>query len=134
MLRIAISIALIMHGLAQVSGFLHAWTRLDVGYHNRGIIFSTTVKAGGSIGKVLSLLWLIAMFCLISGGVLLWSRELLSDTFILAGAAISLFSCVLWWRDIPLGAKLGSFFNLILLAILITPLLDRWHEILIVQA
>src|SRR6056297_4199620 len=115
MLRIAISIALIMHGLAQVSGFLHAWTKLDVGYHNHGIIFSSTVKAGSPIGKVLSFLWLLAMLCLLIGGILLWSRNLLSDTFIIAGAALSLFNSVIWWRDIPIGAKLGSFFNLILL-------------------
>ena len=134
MLRIAISIALIMHGLAQLSGFLHAWTRLDVGYQNHGIIFSSTVKAHSFTGKILSILWLVAMLCLISGGILLWSRELISDTFIISGAAVSLFSSVLWWRDIPPGAKLGCFFNLILLGILTSPLLDRWHEILFVQS
>lgn len=134
MLRIAISIALIIHGLAQISGFLHAWTKLDVGYRNNGIIFSSTVKAGRPAGKILSLLWLVAMLCLISGGVLLWSRDLLSDTFIITGTSVSLFSCILWWRDIPPGAKLGCFFNLILLGILTSPLLDRWHEILFVQS
>jgi hypothetical protein len=47
----------------------------------------------------------------------------------IAACAISLLVIVPWWNTVPPGAKIGAFFDLLVIVILLSPLQERVLQI-----
>jgi len=43
----------------------------------------------------------------------------------LVGAVISLATILLWWKAVPMGAKLGAAFDVVIITVMILPLGER---------
>lgn len=121
-MKIAISIVLIMHGLAHLSGFLASWTNLDVGFKDENWIFSSKKYLEGVTGKFFGIIWFISMLIFVSSGVgLLTAQNWWTNTLITA-AFISLLSVLPGWKSVPSGAKLGALFDVAVLIIFLSSL------------
>ncbi len=125
MYRIIFSIPIIVHGLAHISGFLAAWTAIDVGYNERPWLFSSSVNLDSPIGKLFGVLWLVAAVGLVSSGLGLLLRQDWWPTVAVLAAAISLVVIVPWGQTVPPGARIGAGFDLLVIIVLQTPIRDR---------
>jgi len=123
-IRYLIAFALFMHGLAHLSGFFAAWTKVDVGYPARPALFSKTVTLKSPIGKGFGLLWPVAALALVAGGFGLAFGQGWWPGAALFGAGVSLFVILPWLRSVPPGAWAGAVFDVLILLSLATP----WNE------
>ncbi|MFC2150944.1 hypothetical protein ACFLSE_00315 [Bacteroidota bacterium] len=120
MVRIIIAVMLIGHGLAHVSGFLISWTKTEEGFKiTKPWIFSQNVLIKSRIGKVFGIFWALALLCFVGAGLSIFFH--FYDWKILAtiGVVFSLISIIPWWSTVPLGAKIGLVFDLIVFAYLV---------------
>jgi hypothetical protein len=122
MLNIILAIPLLMHGLAHVSGLLASWTSLDVGYADNPWLFSQGVYLQSLTSRIFGMLWLAAMIGLAGSGVGIITRQEWWPVLAVASAVLSLVVILPWWNTVPAGAKIGAIFNLLLLAVLLSPL------------
>ena len=125
MFRFILALPLIVHGLAHISGFLATWTNNDAGYAPRPWIFSSHISLGSPLGKVFGILWLAAAAALAGSGAGLILQETWWVPLAVLGSILSLAVIVPWWNSVPSGAKIGAAFDVVLLALLLTPLQDR---------
>ena len=123
-LKLVVAAALILHGLAHMSGFVAAFTARDVGFSARSWLFSSGVTMHSTIGKLFGVLWLVAALALIGSGLALLVEWQVWPWLPVAGAAISLLAITPWWNTVPPGAKAGAAFDLIILI----ALLPGWSE------
>jgi len=123
-IRYLIAFALFMHGLAHLSGFFAAWTKVDGGYPAKPWLFSKNVTLKSPIGKVFGLLWPVAGLALAASGVGLAFSQGWWPVAALAGAGVSLFVILPWLRSVPPGAWAGAVFDVLVLLSLATP----WKE------
>lgn len=120
MLQKILAVMLIGHGLAHISGFLASWSTIDSGYKvNNPSLFSDKISFKGSIGKLFGILWLIALLFLAGSGFSIFYSIINWQILAFVGSTISLLVIILWWKTVPLGAKIGAFFDLILLLYLL---------------
>jgi hypothetical protein len=127
MLNYILAVPLIGHGLAHISGFIASWTRRQAGFYNNPWLLSNGVKLNSPLGKLFGLLWLAAAAALSASGV---GLILMQDWWMnaaIAGAVISLVVIVPWWRTVPPGARIGAAFDLLILAVLFSPLKDLFN-------
>lgn len=130
MWKIIFAIPLFAHGLAHVSGFLASWTSLEVGYSSKPWLFSQSVHLQSVTGRIFGLLWIIAMMGLVGSALgFVWQRAWWPSLAI-ASAAISLAVIAPWWNTVPPGAKIGAAFDLLVLAVLLTPLQGKLLEVI----
>ena len=122
MLRFVIAIPMLAHGLAHLSGVLASWTSTVEGFRDEPWLFFSATRLSDPLGRVFGLFWLAAMAVLVASGLGVVLRQPWWPTMALIGTALSLAAIVPWWRAVPLGAKLGAAFDLILLALLLSPL------------
>lgn len=122
MVRVVLAAALMAHGLGHISGFLAAWTRVDVGFRDRNWLFSSGVTMKSGIGRLFGLIWLLAMVALTGSGAGLILRQAWWPTLALAGSILSLVSIIPWWNAVVPGAKVGAAFDLFLIVVLATPI------------
>jgi len=124
MVRFIIGIPLLIHGLAHISGFLAAYSSADVGFNTRPWIFPGSVCIQKGPGRLFGIIWLLAMGGFITAGLMVLFHQNGWDHFAVAGATLSLISIIPWWRTVPLGARIGVLFDLLILLCLLTPIRD----------
>jgi hypothetical protein len=122
MWRTILIIAIIAHGLAHLSGFVAAWSTADVGFSARWMFLSSELSLHSSAGKLFGLLWLAAAGTLVAAGAGLFWQRAWAVPLALTGAVLSLAVILPWWNTVPPGAKLGALFDLLVLALLFSPL------------
>lgn len=125
MWKFIFALPLFAHGLAHLSGFMASWTSTDAGYANKPWLFSEGIYLHSLVGRVFGLLWLAAMVGLVGSafGLGLW-QDWWSALAVMA-AVISLVVIVPWWNTVPLGAKIGAAFDVLVLVVLLSPLKER---------
>jgi hypothetical protein len=125
MLRIVLAIPFLPHGLAHLSGFLASWTRAGAGYTDKPWIFSENVQLQSWVGRIFGILWVVAMVGLVGTGVGIITRQAWWPSLAIAASAISLVVILPWWNTVPPGAKVGAAFDLLVIAVLLSPLQER---------
>ena len=108
----------IMHGLAHLSGFIDAWMPVEV-FAAEPWIFSKEVTMKSAVGRLFGLLWLAAALALIAAGYGLVAGNEGWQATAIGGAALSLTVIIPWFRTVPLGAKFGIAFDLIIIVSLL---------------
>ncbi len=117
-----IAIPLIAHGLAHLSGVFAPWTPGGQGFADAAWLFSNGVTYHSMVSRVYSLIWLAASAGLVLAGVEVFLRQRLWIPLAIAGCLLSLAAIVPWWMAVPPGAKVGVAFDLVVLALLLSPL------------
>lgn len=107
MLRFLIAVPLFLHGMAHISGFLASWTRGDFGYSPRPWLISSGVHLNSGVGRVFGLPWLAV-----------------------TAASLSLIVIIPWWNTVPAGARFGAIFDLLVLAILLSPFQTKLFDVI----
>lgn len=130
MWRFLLAIPLFLHGLAHLSGFLASWTRGDFGYTTKPWLLSPGVHLDSGAGRFFGLLWLIAMLGLVGSAVGLAFHQGWWSWLAVASAVVSLVVIVPWWNTVPAGAKVGAFFDLLVLVVLLSPLQAKLFNII----
>jgi hypothetical protein len=108
-MRIAIAIAMVLHGAAHLVGFAESWQWSMT----ETVPFKTTVLNGrldlgmGGI-RVAGLLWLLATlaFGLVAAGAVMNTEWWVS--LALPTAVASLVLCVVWWPESRVGAAVNA--------------------------
>ena len=114
-MRIALSLLFIVHGIANLPGFLVPW-RLAA---QAGIPYTTTVLGGtadlGPVGiRIVSILWLLAALAFVGAGAAIFLNDAAWRTLAIAATLASLALTVLGWPQ----SRIGLALNLLLLAYL----------------
>jgi hypothetical protein len=120
MLRFAAASLLIMHGLANITGLLGAWTSSQE-FSDKHWLFSKGVTLRSTVGRAFSLLWFVALICLVGAGLGLLFQQLWWPTLAVAGAATSLVAIVPWLTALPPGAWAGALFDVLVIVALVSP-------------
>jgi hypothetical protein len=120
--RFIIGFLLFMHGMAHVAGLLASWIANRADFADRPWLLSSQVRLQGPIGRALSPLWLVAMVGLVGSGLGAVLQQGWWFDLAAMGAGVSLAMILLWWRAVPLGAKLGAGLDVILLVLALLPL------------
>jgi len=123
-LRYLVSMVLIIHGLAHLSGVMAAFTARDVGFSDKPWLFSKGVTLRSPIGKLFGLVWLAAAITLAGSGLSLLFHWGGWPTLPILGAILSLIAIVPWWNTVVPGAKAGAAFDGLMLIGLVAP----WSE------
>ena len=129
MQKLIIAIPLLINGLAHISGFLAAYYSVDVGFKSRPWIFSGSVYLGKGPGRIFGILWLLALACFLSAGLMVLFGQEGWMRYAMVGAILSFLSIFPWWHAVPAGAKIGLVFDLLLIVLLVGPvrnLLGEW--------
>ncbi len=129
MWRLFLAVPLLAHGLAHLSGFFASWTSSDNGYNTQPWLFSSTVHLQSTLGRAFGLLWLVAMFGLAGSALGILFRQAWWPYAAVASSAISLCVIVPWWNTVPLGAKFGAVFDLLVIGIMLSPAKEGLLEI-----
>jgi hypothetical protein len=122
MWRFFFAAPLLMHGLAHISGLLASWTGVDAGYSSKPWLFSQSVYLDSAVGRIFGLLWLMAMLGLVGSAFGLVFRQDWWLPLAVAASVMSLVVILPWWNTVPSGAKFGAFFDLLVIAALLSPL------------
>jgi hypothetical protein len=123
MLRFAVAFLLIMHGVAHITGLLGAWTSSQE-FSDKHWLFSKGVTMRSAVGRAFSLLWFLALLCLVGAGLGLLFQQAWWSTLAIVGAAISLVAIVPWLTAVPPGAWAGGLLDVLIIVALISPWRD----------
>jgi hypothetical protein len=116
---------LIMHGLANLAGFFEAFGRAPRGFNDQPWIFSPGVKLQSVIGRLFGVLWLLSTLCLVGAGLGIIFQQTWWAAAAISGAVCSLLAILPWWNTVVPGARFAAFFDLALIAILLSPLREQ---------
>ena len=125
LLRYFFVVALAMHGLAHITGFIASWTSLPAGYPEKPWVLSSSVTLQSPIGRVFGALWLVASVTLVGAAVGLVRRSEWWPGLAMAGATLSLLVILPWWNTVPPGAKIGAAFDVLVMLALLLPLREQ---------
>ncbi len=126
------AVPLIMHGLANLTGFMVSWTAGEFGYANRPWVLSSSVTLKSPLGHIFGLLWLLTTLSLVAAGVGVFTHAAWWRWAAVGGAALSLLVILLWLRTVPPGAYFGALFDLLVIAALALPwgeAVTRWLRV-----
>jgi hypothetical protein len=116
---------LVMHGIGHVTGFLTAWTKIPMGFRDNPWIFSKSVRLGSPIGKVVGLIWLVAMISFLVAAFGLFTNQAYWMDFAVVAAICSLMVILPWPNTVVPGALYGgTLANLFILVMAFGP----WRE------
>lgn len=130
MLKYLVAFALIMHGLAHVTGLLGFWTSGAQAFGDQAWLFSKNVTARSAVGKAFGLLWLVALVGLVGAGLGLLFGQAWWPSLAVAAAVVSLVAILPWVRLVPPGAWAGALLDLLIIVALLSPWADRLLEVL----
>lgn len=122
MLPYLVGIPFIMHGLAMLSGFFEAVRPITRGFTHEPWIFSRDVTLQQGKGRLLGLLWLLSTLVLLATGAAVLAGAEWWRWMGVASAAFAFLTALPWWNTAPIGARVGMAFDLIVIAILLSPL------------
>lgn len=120
-----IAIPLILHGLANLAGAFSSWTATGGGFTNSAWIFSAGILLKSGIGRAFSLVWLASTLGLVAAGSGALMHQPWWKLAAILGSGFSLAAILSWWKAAPPGAHFGAIFDLLVLALLFSPLGDR---------
>ena len=122
-LRYVVAVPLVFHGLANLAGLFAPWTGgAGQDFSGRPWIFSSGVTLPSPVGRAWSLLWLVSTIFLVGAGIGVIAHQQWWRALAIAGCAVSLVSIVPWWNTVPPGARFGAIFDVIVIAVLVSPL------------
>jgi hypothetical protein len=128
LLRWAIIIVVLAHGIGHIMGFMAAWTNVPMGFTDRPSLLSDTLTIESTIGRIFGLLWLVAMFAFLIGGYGLVTHQDWWRTLVIAAAFISLVAILPWWNTVTPGPRFGAtLVDIVIIAALLPP----WGEQLV---
>ena len=130
MWKFILAFPLIMHGLANLAGFFEAFSKAPRGFNDKAWIFSPGVKLQSGIGRLFGLLWLASTICLAGAGVALIFHQSWWALAAIVGAICSLLAILPWWNTVAPGARFAAFFDLVILAVLLSPLREQIIQLL----
>jgi hypothetical protein len=122
MIRFVVGIPLILHGLANLTGVFAPWIKGGQGFKDAAWIFSPGVTYFSWVGKAFSLVWLASTICLVLAGIGAILQQPWWQTIAILGCSFSLLAIVPWWRAVVAGAYVGAIFDVLVIAVLISPL------------
>lgn len=122
---------LVMHGIGHITGFLTAWTKIQMGFSDRPWIFSKSVVMRSTIGKVFGVIWLVAMICFLIAAFGLFTGQAYWMNFAVVAAICSLLVILPWPRTVVPGALYGgTLANIFILVMAFGP----WKDIFLALA
>ena len=122
MLKYAIAISLIVHGLANLGGVFAPWTKDMMGFKDAPWLISQNITFKSGVGKAFSLVWLVSTICLVTAGAgLLLGQPWWAPTAIV-GCICSLVAILPWWKAVVPGAYFGAVFDVVVSILLMSPL------------
>jgi hypothetical protein len=77
------------------------------------------------------LIWIIATFLLVLAGIGIILQGDWWPRFALYGAVASLLAIIPWWRSVPPGAKIGVLYNVVILVVVLTKLLELVIDLIV---
>ncbi|MCC6613036.1 MAG: hypothetical protein IT320_06125 [Anaerolineae bacterium] len=125
LLRWAVVIVMVAHGLGHVMGVMEAWTSVPMGFAERPWLFSDAVTIESALGRALSAVWLIAMVGFVVAGIGLATNQDWWPTLAVVAAIISLVAIVPWWGVMPTGSAIGA---IVVDVVVLAALLPGWRE------
>ena len=130
MWKFVFAFPLIMHGLANLAGFFEAFSKAPHSFNDKPWIFSPGVKLQSGIGRLFGLLWLLSTICLVGAGVALIFQQSWWALAATGGAVCSLLAIVPWWNTVVPGARFAVFFDLAVIAVLLSPLREQIEQLI----
>jgi len=121
LLKLIVATAFTMHGMAHISGFLVSIGKNIDGFHNKAWIFSSGLKLSSPAGRIFGIFWLLSLISFIVAGISIFFHVYWWQYFAQGGAVLSIIAMFPWWKAIPQGAKIGLFFDLLVLVVLLSP-------------
>lgn len=125
LLRWAIIIVVLAHGIGHIMGFMAAWTNVPMGFTDRPSLLSNTLTLESTIGRAFGLLWLVALVAFLGSVYGLVAHQEWWRTLMLAAAFISLVAIVPWWNTVTPGPRFGAT---LVDVVIIAALLPAWGE------
>ena len=119
--KLVIAVPLIVHGIAHIGGFLGLWTSAEGGFAASPWFLPTKLGAKGVAGRVFGLLWLLVMAGFVAAGLGLIVGQAWWTTAAILTAVLSFLLIAGCWTTVPVGAKIGAAFDLLVLALLLLP-------------
>jgi hypothetical protein len=130
LLRWAVILVVLAHGIGHIMGFMAAWTNIPMGFTDRPSLLSDTLTLESMVGRVFGLLWLVAMVTFLGSVYGLIAHQEWWRVLMIVAAVISLLAILPWWNTVTPGSKIGAT---LVDVVLIATLLPSWGE-QIVQA
>lgn len=124
-LRWAIIVVLLAHGIGHIMGFLESWTTIPMGFTNQPWLLSNSVTIESAVGRAFGLLWLVAMIAFLGAVFGLFAHQEWWRTLAIAAAFISLMAILPWWNTVTAGARWGA---VLVDAAILLALLPTWGE------
>ncbi len=128
MLKKVLASALVLHGLAHITGFLAIWTDLPLGYSSRGSVFSSQLVIHSDAAKLLSVFWVLALAGFLATVYGLLTEKSWWHSLALLTSAVSLLAVIPWLSVAPMLIVFG----LVAVDITVLALLSfRWGDYLL---
>lgn len=125
LLRWAIIVVLLAHGVGHMMGFLAAWTTIPMGFNTNPWLLSSHVTVQSAVGRAFGLLWLVALVGFVGATIGLITDQGWWRGLAIAAAFISLVAIVPWWNTVTPGSRLGA---VLVDVVIIAALLPAWGD------
>jgi cytochrome c biogenesis protein CcdA len=125
LLRWAIIIVVLAHGIGHIMGFMAAWTNVPMGFTDRPSLLGDTLTLESAVGRAFGLLWLVAMIAFLGSVYGLAAHQDWWRVLMIAAAFISLVAILPWWNTVTPGPRFGAT---LVDVIIIAALLPSWGE------
>ncbi|MBL8165973.1 MAG: hypothetical protein JNJ61_28575 [Anaerolineae bacterium] len=122
LMRLALVVILLFHGVGHVIGLAAAWTSVPVGITDAPWIFSADYTIQSNVGRLFGLGWLLSLLLFLAALYRLVIREPDWRGFALLAAGLSLIVIVPWWNAMPVVSLVGAIVvDLVLFVVLLPP-------------
>jgi hypothetical protein len=125
-MRLVLAIALALHGLAHLVGFLVPWGWAPAPAADAAraasagnVLFGGRVVLGPGAARALAILWLVAAIAFVIVATAVWRDAAWWRPALLVTALASLALCVAWWPDARIGAAIDAVLLLSIGALLL---------------
>jgi hypothetical protein len=124
-IKYAVVLILVFHGIGHVMGFLAAWTKVPMGFVDRPWVFGGDVKIDTPIGRVFGLVWLVALVGFVAAGIGVLTGQGWWTTAAILGSLVSIVAIVPWWNTVTPTARMWP---IIVDVLLLVALLGPWRD------
>ncbi len=107
MMKKVLASALVLHGLAHITGFLAFWTDLQLGFSSRPSVFSNQLVIHSDAAKMLSIFWVLALVGFVATVYGLLTDKSWWHKLALLTSAVSLLAVIPWLTVAPMFMVFG---------------------------